>query len=221
MEEKKKAGRPTNYSPEFAETICDAIATSSKGITRLCHDNPDWCVNPDTVYSWLNKHKEFSDMYARAKQQQIEVIIDEILSIADDSSCDYVINDEGKLIVDHEHINRSRLRIDTRKWLAAKLVPRLYGNVTDATVGLNFQPNLNTGNSLLNMSAEVFRALANREITPEQAKALMTTLKIHGANMLVIDFEKRLTELEGTDSETKMNTLPPSEKFDSLGENNG
>ncbi|HSW94314.1 MAG TPA: hypothetical protein VLJ15_08190 [Gammaproteobacteria bacterium] len=125
---KKKVGRPNGYTPELAEKICDAIATSSKGITRLCHDNPCWDVNPDTVYSWLSKHKEFAEMYARVKKQQIEVIIDEILSIADDSSNDYLINADGKAFADHEHINRARLRIDTRKWIAAKLVPRLYGD---------------------------------------------------------------------------------------------
>ena len=62
------------------------------------------------------------------KTGEIEVIVDEILDIADDTSRDITTDANGKTVYDHEHINRSRLRIDTRKWLAAKLAPRIYGD---------------------------------------------------------------------------------------------
>ncbi len=83
---------------------------------------------------WINKHPDFGAQYARAKVFQVEAIVDEILDIADDTSHDSVVNEDGKVIYDHEHINRSRLRIDTRKWLAAKLCPRLYGDKAEKTV---------------------------------------------------------------------------------------
>lgn len=111
--------------------------------------------------------------------------------------------------------NEAMLRLFLERMMPAKPI--------DEHVSLSFPGNLAEGGSLLQMSAEVFRALANQEITPEQAKTLMAALKIHGTNMLVIDFEKRLTELEGMGSCTQMNAFPPSEEFESLtlGEENG
>jgi hypothetical protein len=124
---KKKTGRPTDYTHELAHEICDAIASSSKGIKKLCKENSHW-PNPDTIFSWLMQHKEFSDLYARAKQHQVESLVDDVLEIADDTSNDYTVREDGKLVVDHVHIQRAKLKIDTRKWIAAKLCPRLYGD---------------------------------------------------------------------------------------------
>lgn len=123
----KKIGRPTEFSLELASEICLALATSTEGIGPLCKKNEDW-PHSATVFKWRILHKEFGEMYARAKQQQVEALVDEIIEIADDTSQDTLITDEGKEVVNHEHINRSRLRIDTRKWLAAKLAPRVYGD---------------------------------------------------------------------------------------------
>lgn len=67
-------------------------------------------------------------MYAKAKQNQVETLIDQCLQIADDSGFDATINDQGKVVCNSEAINRARLRIDTRKFLAQKLAPRIYGD---------------------------------------------------------------------------------------------
>ncbi len=195
MELKKKAGRSTDYTIEIAHEICEVVSTTSKGIKVLCKENEHW-PSHKTLYLWLMNHKEFSDLYARAKRQQVEVIVDEILAIADDSASDSYINEEGKLVVDHEHINRARLRVDTRKWIAAKLVPRLYGAISDASVKLNFPNDMGKSSALLPMSEEVFKKLASGEITPEQANNLMNILKVHSANMLVIDLAKDIAEMK-------------------------
>ena len=141
--------------------------------------------------------KEFSDLYARAKRLQIEVIIDEILEIADDTSKDNVINEDGKSTINHEHINRSRLKIDTRKWLAAKLCPRLYGD-KEELVSLKFPDDIKNANSLLPMSAEVFRALSNQEMTPAQARAVIGAIKDYSATIVIGDLNSRLAQLENT-----------------------
>jgi len=127
MEETKaNTGRPSLYTDELAQEICNAIASNSKGMKKLCAENTHW-PNKDTIFTWLKNKPEFSDQYARAKQCQIETFVDEIIEIADDSSQDQVINDHGASVRNSEFIARSRLRIDTRKWLAAKLVPKVYG----------------------------------------------------------------------------------------------
>lgn len=121
----KQMGRPTKYSAELAKDICDKIAANGNGIKRLCAENPNW-PNKDTIFTWLKNYPDFSDQYARAKQCQIEIFIDEILDIADDTSYDQIVNDQGHIVCNNEFIARSRLRIDTRKWLASKLVPKVY-----------------------------------------------------------------------------------------------
>ena len=85
---------------------------------------------------------DFRDQYARAREEQADKIFREIIEIADDASGDYVTTSDGKRIVDHENIQRSRLRVDARKWAAARLAPRKYGDRVehDHKGGLNFQP---------------------------------------------------------------------------------
>jgi hypothetical protein len=79
---------------------------------------------------------------ARAREEQADKLFREIIEIADDASGDYVTTSDGKRIVDHENIQRSRLRVDARKWAAAKLAPKKYGDGVEHDVkgGLNFQP---------------------------------------------------------------------------------
>jgi hypothetical protein len=81
-----------------------------------------------TVYLWMAKHKEFSESYARAREDQADTLADQILEIADDGRNDTYTDDEGKEFVNHDVINRSRLRVDARKWVAAKLKPKKYGD---------------------------------------------------------------------------------------------
>jgi hypothetical protein len=135
MEKKNKGGRPTKYNEEIVERICHLVSTNTMGLPRLCKQNPD-LPNPDTIYEWRIKYKDFSDKYAEAKRNQVEMLVDEILDIADDKSNDTTTNDEGKTVCNTEYLNRSRLRIDTRKWLAAKLAPKIYGDKlqTETTV---------------------------------------------------------------------------------------
>lgn len=121
-----KKGRATKFTQELADEICNTIASNSKGIGMLCEENTHW-PNKDTIFTWLKNNSAFSDQYARAKQCQIECLVDQMLEIADDTSQDSLIDEQGKMIFNPQSINRARLKIDTRKWLACKLVPRVYG----------------------------------------------------------------------------------------------
>lgn len=122
-------GRPSTYTLELATEICDTIAASSSGLKSLCRQHAHW-PHPDTIYQWLRRHEEFADLYARAKKDQVRALVEEILEISDDSSQDTRENANGDEVCNSEWVARSRLRVDTRKWIAAKLVPRLYGDNT-------------------------------------------------------------------------------------------
>ncbi len=85
-----------------------------------------------TIFNWQRAFPEFLERYTRAKDDAADAMIEDMLAIADDSSADILerTDEKGKVyeIVDHDHINRSRLRVDTRKWIAAKLKPKRYGD---------------------------------------------------------------------------------------------
>jgi hypothetical protein len=69
---------------------------------------------------------------------------EEILDIADDSSLDMAFTEEGKSFVDRENINRSRLRVDTRKWLLSKLVPKKWGDYIKSDINMQADINMHS-----------------------------------------------------------------------------
>jgi hypothetical protein len=129
-EDKLKAGRPTDYNAEIAALICKRVATHTCGLNALCAMYDDMPVK-STVNQWRYKYPEFSTLYAQSKLFQADLLAEECLDIADDSTNDDMVNAEGYEVCNTEWINRCRLRIDTRKWLAAKLLPKQYGQVAD------------------------------------------------------------------------------------------
>lgn len=123
--------RPTDYTEEIAELICQRISSDSRGLAHICNENEDMPAR-STVYVWLSKYAAFSDKYARAKEAQCHVLADEILDISDSSKEDWVKRLAYKGPVEDwelngESIHRSRLRVDSRKWLLSKLMPKKYG----------------------------------------------------------------------------------------------
>ncbi|CEJ71270.1 hypothetical protein BN1195_03615 [Chryseobacterium oranimense G311] len=88
-----------------------------------------------TFFIWLDD-ESFSKRYARAKEVQAEALADEILEIADDGTNDYMTIVKGDMkynVENREVTNRSRLRVDTRKWILAKILPKKYGDKLDLT----------------------------------------------------------------------------------------
>lgn len=126
---KAKAGRPTDYTPELGSLICQRVATSTLGLNKICMAD-DMPVK-STVNLWRYKYPEFSAQYAQAKLVQADLLAEECIDIADDDSNDIKVNFEGEEVANTEFIARSRLRIDTRKWLASKLLPKQYGPVVE------------------------------------------------------------------------------------------
>ncbi len=122
----KKVGAPTMYTEELGNEICAKLATNAKGLGPLSKENPHWPC-PQTIFEWRIKHKEFGAKYALAKTNQIEALVDEILNISDNDDND-VIETENGYASNSAAIQRARLRVDSRKWLAGKLAPKIYGD---------------------------------------------------------------------------------------------
>lgn len=123
-------GRPTVYTPELAERICKAVGSCTLGLKEICEDNPDFPCR-DTINEWRYDHPRFSDMYRVAKQMQADLLAEEILEVSDKATNDWMERndpDNPGWIVNGEAIARSKLRVDTRKWIACKLLPKVYGD---------------------------------------------------------------------------------------------
>lgn len=137
---RKKTGRPTIYSPEFAARICAELACG-KSLRTVC--KADDMPSIVTVCRWLAKddHEDFRKQYARAREIQADILADETLDIADDGSNDWMeVHDKDGISIgwklNGEHVQRSRLRVDVRKWAASKLKPKKYGDRLDMNHGV-------------------------------------------------------------------------------------
>ena len=129
------AGRPTDYNEDIALALCTEISTSSKSLKTICAEENMPSVR--TVLYWLNKHPEFVRQYARAKEEQADFLVEEMIDISDDGSNDLMTITKGDVqyeVENKEVTNRSKLRVETRKWIASKLKAKKYGDKLDLSV---------------------------------------------------------------------------------------
>ena len=109
VEKEPGMGRPSSYTTEIAERICEELA-SGKHLHMICKE--DWAPGERTVYQWLDKNPAFAQMYAHARARQQEVFAAQVIEIADTEA------DSAK----------ARNRMDARKWYAARVAPRKWGD---------------------------------------------------------------------------------------------
>ena len=126
---KAKRGRPSKYTPELVEEICERI---SKGepLRQICRDEhmPGW----RSVYDWQAKDPDFLARIAHARELGEEAIAQECVEIADDARNDWMekLDKDGVAVgwqLNGDHVQRSKLRIETRLKLLAKWNPRKWG----------------------------------------------------------------------------------------------
>ena len=107
-----------------------------------------------TFYQWLDNDEVKAKQYARATEVRADIIFDDILAIADENTNDTSINENGIEVVNNDVIQRSRLRIDARKWVLSKLNPKKFGDKTDITSG---------GEKIQNMPTSIQVEIVNPE----------------------------------------------------------
>ncbi|ELY4865855.1 DNA packaging protein [Cronobacter sakazakii] len=128
--EEKKIGRPSDYTEELAEIICLRLA-EGESLRSVCRD--EGMPSKQAVLRWLARNESFRAQYVRAKEEGAEAIAEELFDIADDGSNDWMekLDKDGEAIgyqLNGEHVQRSKLRIDTRKWYLSKILPKKYGD---------------------------------------------------------------------------------------------
>lgn len=118
-------GRPSEFSQETADAICLRMA-EGESLRQICTDEnmPD----KTTVLRWLGRYDEFRTQYAHAREAQADYWAEEIIEISDESAKDTIATEDGTERMNSEFVARSRLRVDTRKWLMARMAPKKYGD---------------------------------------------------------------------------------------------
>ena len=126
-------GRPSLYTPELGDHICELLA-QGRTLRDVCRD--EHMPNEATVRGWALKDDEearpgFFTQYTRAREIGYHAMADETLEISDDAHNDWMVrhgDDDAGWQSNGENIQRSRLRVDTRKWLLSKALPKIYGD---------------------------------------------------------------------------------------------
>lgn len=135
---KRGRGRPEDYNVEIAATICErlAIGDSLRTITE-----DEGMPHRQTVFRWMYRHPEFRDQYVHAKRIGMLAYAEDAVDIADDGTNDWMerTNKDGENIgwqINGEHVQRSRLRVDTRKWFMERLDTKVFGQKQEVNHGL-------------------------------------------------------------------------------------
>lgn len=113
MTKKNKGGRPSSYMPEVAEDICKLLM-EGKSLRQICKRPSLPAIS--TVMEWLQRHEEFREQYAHAREVQAELLAEDIINLSD------------AVIEDGAAVAKARLQVDARKWYASKLAPKRYGD---------------------------------------------------------------------------------------------
>lgn len=104
--------------------MCELLMTSGS-LRAVCRT--EGMPDRGTVMRWVVDDIDgFAAKYARAKDMGIDEFVDETLEIADDGTNDWMKTERGPQL-DSEHVQRSKIRIETRRWLAERMAPKRYG----------------------------------------------------------------------------------------------
>ena len=130
------SGSPRLYTPELATEICLMMAEGFS-LREICR--AEKFPAESTVRLWAIEDLDgFAARYARAREAQADRWVDEIVEIADDGSNDWMERQRRdgstEVVLDREHVQRSTLRVEARKWLMMKLAPKRYGDAAKAVL---------------------------------------------------------------------------------------
>lgn len=117
-------GRPSAYNETIADDICERLA-NGESLRRICL-TPNY-PSQAMVFRWLAANEQFREQYRSAREAQADVLADEIIDIADGKRAAY----EGT----EADVQRDKLSVHARQWVAAKLKPKKYGEKLDLTSG--------------------------------------------------------------------------------------
>lgn len=158
-------GRHSEFTQEIANKICNRLA-DGESLRTICKDED--MPSRETVRLWLadERYKSFLGQYARAREEQADHYFEESIDIADNGSNDWMEQNDPEnpgFRLNGEHVQRSRLRVDIRKWAASKLAPKKYGDKLDMNLGGQPENPVKTENKL-DVTAKVLAAIPQEKL---------------------------------------------------------
>ena len=119
------AGRPTIYTKELGDYICMRVATNTIGLKALCKMYED-LPNQDTIAMWRKTNQEFSDQFQKAKEFQARLLVEECEELIPEIKT--YVDSDGNERLDPASASLLKEKITHRRWMAARLAPRIYGD---------------------------------------------------------------------------------------------
>lgn len=115
-------GNDVPYSQDVADRICAEIA-DGLSLRTVC--NADDMPSRVSVFRWIRENEDFKDRFDRARKEGAHALVDDMQGLADDETLDP---------------NSRRIRVDTRKWIASKMLPKVYGEKVQLSGDENGSP---------------------------------------------------------------------------------
>lgn len=137
-----KGGRPSEYTQDIADRICNELSEGNS-LRTVC--KADDMPSATTVFNWMRTQEGFLEQYTRAKQESADAMAEDVLSISDE------------VYEDKYAVAKARLQVETRKWLMAKMKPKKYGDKLDVT-----SDGEKLANPYAGLSVEELKKLANK-----------------------------------------------------------
>ena len=133
--------------------VCSQIA-EGKSLRSIC-DSDDKLPSASTFLDWMGEATALAEQYTRAREAGYFLLADEIVDIADEN---YTTAEDGTMErLSNEAIARNRLRVETRKWMLSKMLPKMYGDkVTTEHTG--------KGGGPIQLAAVDLRNLSDQEL---------------------------------------------------------
>jgi hypothetical protein len=141
------------YTKQNFNDVC-ALLEAGKSLRAACRELG---LTPSVVLYWTKENKEFLEQYTRAREVGYRLLADEIIEISDE--VDVEAKHEGedvRLDLSATAVARNRLRVDSRKWMLSKMLPKIYGDKLDMNHGV--QPD--------SPLVDLFKQLQNTPLRP-------------------------------------------------------
>ncbi len=140
--------------------VCDRLSAGGS-LQGACREIED--AKFQTILDWVDKYPELAGQYAQARARGYQLLSDEIIAISDETEVEARYqNEDVKLVLDATAVARNRLRVDTRKWMLSKMLPKVYGDkVTQEHTG--------AGGGPITMAAVDLKNLSDAELANMQA----------------------------------------------------
>lgn len=103
--------KKADYSEAVAERIIELV---SEGMSLVDAAQQKGIPSRTTIYKWLDANEDFANRYARASEIRAHRLADDVISISDEEA----------------DPQRTRNRMEARKWAASKMYPKVYGDKT-------------------------------------------------------------------------------------------